>query len=497
MSSLWQRAFRKCVFDADLIASHLVMRLLDLLGPGSVMGRVRAMVLALMGRAIGFGAIVDHGQTVRALFGDRLRIGAFTYVNHHCVFDTASPITIGRHCDIGFHVTFVTARHRLASDLRSRRPLQTEPNPIVVEDCVWIGCHSIILGGVTLGRGAVVAAGSVVTKDVAPNTLVGGNPARVIRSLEPTIAPLAASSALSGDSPVVASPPAVAAASGADAGTATGAVGSRFYTPRVYIERIAVDAFATLDHFLDRVVEDIRRPQQTYIGNLNVHAANIAQRDDAFRDTLLRADTVFCDGAGIVWASRLLGGLPLPQRFTSADFMPRLLQRLAAEGLRAYFLGSAPGVAQEAMDTLSRQVPNHTMCGWHHGYLSDPAINARVIAEINRLKPDILFVGMGMPRQEQWVQAHRRQLAVRCVMPLGATLDYFSGRAPRCPAWMADIGLEWLFRLCLEPRRMAGRYVLGNPVFMARILSQVVCQRLPMAPALSALTGRSALTQRS
>ncbi|MBK8189590.1 MAG: WecB/TagA/CpsF family glycosyltransferase [Vampirovibrionales bacterium] len=469
---------RKVLFDAELGVTWVVMRLLDLLGPGSLMGRVRAFALTLMGQGVGLGAIIEQGVKMRALFRDRVKIGAFTYINHHCVFDSDSPITIGRQCDIGFNVTFVTTSHRLFSDFQSRRPLERVEKPIVVEDFVWIGCNSIVLGGVTIGRGAVVAAGSVVTKDVAPHALVGGNPARLIRTLDAT-----------SDNVVPLAPDEKSLVISAE-DTSAALAGQSTYTPRIAVDGIAVDAFASQGQFFDRIVSEIRRPRQTYIGNLNVHAANIAREDAAFRKTLQYADAVFCDGAGIVWASRLLGGPVLPKRFTSADFMPALLKRLAQEDLTCYFLGSAPGVAQDAMATLARLVPNHTMVGWHHGYLTDPQINARAIAEINRLQPDILFVGMGMPLQEHWTQKNRRALAVRCLMPLGATMDYFSGRAPRCPSWMGSMGLEWLFRLFLEPRRMSGRYLAGNPVFMARTMVEAASRRLsysqtPASPAIT------------
>lgn len=250
-------------------------------------------------------------------------------------------------------------------------------------------------------------------------------------------------------------------------------------TPRVLIEDVPVDAFADLKAFFDRIVSDIRKPEQSLIANLNVHAANIASENPQFKRFLQNADSVFCDGAGIVLASRVLGGTQIPTRFTAADYMPALLKRLAEENLTVYFLASEPGVAERAIAEFTRQVPNHTIVGWHHGYiLKDPLLEKEVVETINAIKPDILFVGMGMPVQEHWIDIRRDELKVKALFPMGATLDYFSQKVPRCPQWMGDAGLEWLFRLCVEPVRMFERYVVGNPAFMNRIVQQRLIESL-------------------
>lgn len=250
-------------------------------------------------------------------------------------------------------------------------------------------------------------------------------------------------------------------------------------TPRAMIEGMPVDAFANLTAFFDRIVEDIRRPEQTLIANLNVHAANIAHQNPEFKRFIQRADSVFCDGAGIVLAAKILGGVQLPTRFTAADYMPALLRRLADENLSVYFLASEPGVAERAIAEFTRQVPDHTIIGWHHGYiLKDPELEKEVVQTINALNPDILFVGMGMPLQEQWIDRRRDELKVGALFPMGATLDYFSQKVPRCPQWMGDAGFEWLFRLSVEPVRMFERYVLGNPAFLMRIVTERVVETL-------------------
>lgn len=196
----------------------------------------------------------------------------------------------------------------------------------------------------------------------------------------------------------------------------------------------------------------------------------MAHRQPRWKQILQQADVAYCDGAGIVWAS-LLQGTPLPTRLTAADWLPDLLAYMARAGKTIYFLGGKPGIAQKAMAALSRHVPQHTVVGMHHGYIhQNPALTQQVIAHINTVQPDLLIVGFGMPLQEYWINTYRHQLKVPAIWAMGATLDYFAGKVPRCPQWMGTWGLEWLFRLGVEPRRMFQRYILGNPWFLSRIV---------------------------
>lgn len=246
---------------------------------------------------------------------------------------------------------------------------------------------------------------------------------------------------------------------------------SHLHFPKAVIEDIPVDVIPSRDVAFERLVADVRSPGRTKLFSINIHAANMAHHLPRFKRLMQDAHTMFCDGAGIIWASKLLPGPTIPTRLNAADFLPDLLKHLAKENVTAYFLAGEPGVAERALAKLSQQVPNHTVIGYHHGYiLNDPALEQQVIETINQLKPDILFVGFGMPLQEYWIDDHLDKLDVRAVFPFGATLDYHSQKVSRCPAWLVDLGFEWLFRFVLEPQRMFGRYILGNPAFMSRIL---------------------------
>jgi N-acetylglucosaminyldiphosphoundecaprenol N-acetyl-beta-D-mannosaminyltransferase len=142
-------------------------------------------------------------------------------------------------------------------------------------------------------------------------------------------------------------------------------------------------------------------------------------------------------------------------------------------GRSIYLLGSDPGASAQAAAALKRWYPRLDVRGTHHGYfgLGTPHSD-RVVEHIAEQQPDILLVGMGTPQQELWVQRHFEEIDATVVWTVGALFEYVSGRIPRAPHWMSDNGLEWIFRLAVEPRRMWRRYLLGNPVFLGRVLEE-------------------------
>jgi N-acetylglucosaminyldiphosphoundecaprenol N-acetyl-beta-D-mannosaminyltransferase len=137
--------------------------------------------------------------------------------------------------------------------------------------------------------------------------------------------------------------------------------------------------------------------------------------------------------------------------------------------LSIYFLGSTQVVAELAAKRLKELYPALRLSGYHHGYFSEQENNS-VIDKINASQPDILFLGMGVPRQEEWTKENFDKLNAKIVWMGGGFLDTLSGRIKRCPRWLSKIGFEWLFRLMQEPRRLWKRYLIGNPMFVLRIL---------------------------
>ena len=220
------------------------------------------------------------------------------------------------------------------------------------------------------------------------------------------------------------------------------------------------------------IADAVVSKRQRVILNVNARAIALAQSMPDFRAALNAADVVFCDGYGVLLAARLLGAR-LPQRITYADWIDPFADFSARRGLSWYFLGAAPGVAEAAAERLRARHPNLHILGTHHGHYDLwGAENEPVIAQINALKPDVTFVGFGMPTQELWIQRYASRLETHVLLSAGACFDYASGRLRRGPRWMTDHGLEWLARILIEPRRLLHRYVVDLARFARAVLTQ-------------------------
>lgn len=206
----------------------------------------------------------------------------------------------------------------------------------------------------------------------------------------------------------------------------------------------------------------------------NIYSFNLAYERPWLRAFFNRADIVRLDGAGVRLGARILGHTT-PQRMTWADFGWDLAEMAARNGLTMFLLGSKAGIADKAAAKLKERYPELQIVGTHHGYFDktrDSAANQAVLQMIADAQPDLLIVGFGMPLQERWLSETRDLLAATVVLTGGAVFDYISGELQRGPAWMNDHGLEWLARLLIEPRRLWKRYVIGNPLFVWRVLKQ-------------------------
>ncbi|MGB3386984.1 MAG: WecB/TagA/CpsF family glycosyltransferase [Pseudaminobacter sp.] len=207
----------------------------------------------------------------------------------------------------------------------------------------------------------------------------------------------------------------------------------------------------------------------TKVSFLNAHNANIACADREFAQAL-DDFLILPDGIGVDIASRLLYGAPFPSNLNGTDFVPGFLQSVS-QPLTVGLLGASRRNADAAARKLSALAPQHSFAVIHDGYFS-PEQEPGIVAHIEALRPDVLLVAMGVPRQELWIA--RNMSERHCILPIavGALLDFLSGTVPRAPAWMRRLRLEWLFRLLLEPRRLWHRYIVGNPLFLARVLRQ-------------------------
>jgi N-acetylglucosaminyldiphosphoundecaprenol N-acetyl-beta-D-mannosaminyltransferase len=204
----------------------------------------------------------------------------------------------------------------------------------------------------------------------------------------------------------------------------------------------------------------------------NVHVLNTAYRNPALRRHLAAASTVYCDGSGVRLGAALLGQR-LPPRLTAPDWIDLFCDRAARAGVRPFIVAGAGDVAQRAATVLCARHPGLDVAGTHHGYLDDSA-SQRVVARANDAHADVLIVGMGTPLQELWVARHRNDIRAPVVWTVGALFDFVAGVQWRAPGWLRRVHLEWLWRVGTAPRRLTGRYLVGNLVFVFRVLRQRV-----------------------
>lgn len=220
---------------------------------------------------------------------------------------------------------------------------------------------------------------------------------------------------------------------------------------------------------LDFMAEAIARRRYMPVGFLNAHNANVASADPEF-EKALRSFLILPDGVGVDIAARWLYGATFPANLNGTDFVPALVASIK-EPLTIGLLGATRENAGGAAVQLEKLAPWHRYVVIRDGYFS-PEEEPGVVARITTERPDILLVGMGVPRQEFWID---RNLSARhCTMPIavGALLDFLSGSVPRAPMWVRRLRMEWAFRLWIEPGRLWRRYIVGNPLFLARVLRQ-------------------------
>ncbi|HTN77488.1 MAG TPA: WecB/TagA/CpsF family glycosyltransferase [Pirellulaceae bacterium] len=239
--------------------------------------------------------------------------------------------------------------------------------------------------------------------------------------------------------------------------------------PRVSLFGIQIDALR-MPAAVARVYEWIHQPARRceYVVTPNVDHTVILQSNSALRAAYEQAGLVLADGFPVVWASRFVRR-PLPETVTGSDLVPALFDAAAEQGgVRVFLLGAAPGVALIAAARIMERWPAVTVVGTYSpplGFERDDAENARIVEMVNAAEPHLLVIGFGAPKQELWIARHAAQLRVPAALCVGATIDFLAGEKARAPVWMRRLRLEWLHRLCSEPRRLAKRYARDAWVF--------------------------------
>ncbi len=216
------------------------------------------------------------------------------------------------------------------------------------------------------------------------------------------------------------------------------------------------------------VIEDrIRSKAVTHVVTADASMVVIAKDDPELLDIVNTAELVTPDGAGIIWASRLLG-TPVPERVSGVDLVKQLcrLSSDPAKGYRIFFLGAAPDVAAQAAKNLTETYPGCNIIGTQDGYFK-PDKEEEIVNKITALNPDIVFVGFGIPKQEKFIRKNRDIIGASIYIGIGGSFDVYSGMVKRAPVWMQNAGLEWIFRLAQNPKKISKVMTLPKFVSLA------------------------------
>ena len=219
----------------------------------------------------------------------------------------------------------------------------------------------------------------------------------------------------------------------------------------------------TMDEALQTIDTLIASKQKHHVAFINAHCLNIAYKDDSYTQVLKKCSAVFADGIGAKIGASMLG-YKVEENVNGTDMFPLLAQK----PYRIYLLGGSPEVAKTALEKSRAIGGKAEFVGCADGFFIEKK-EAEVFAEIKKLKPDLILVAMGVPKQEMWINENFSSLPDCTAIGVGGLLDFVSERIPRAPLWMRKCNIEWCFRLYQEPIRLFKRYIIGNPLFIIRV----------------------------
>lgn len=242
---------------------------------------------------------------------------------------------------------------------------------------------------------------------------------------------------------------------------------------RVSILNVGFHAFSFTEA-LERVEAFIRDRTPRQVCMANAYTIGLAQSDPELLKILQRSALVLADGMSVVWGARWVN-LRLPGRIAGPDFMSDLCRVSADKGYRVFLMGNTKETLRKLQQVLTQRWPTLQIVGMHSPpfmeRLTEPE-NRPIFKALEDAKPDILFVSMSTPKQEKWIGEHLHRLSIPVCIGVGAAFDFISGKIPRAPDFFQRHGLEWLYRLGCEPRRLWKRYLLGNLIFLSRLARQ-------------------------
>jgi len=236
----------------------------------------------------------------------------------------------------------------------------------------------------------------------------------------------------------------------------------------------------TMHSAVDQCLEWCHGPRVPHtVITANAGILCMMRRDPELREACHRGDLIVADGMSVVWTSRL-AGIPFPERVAGVDLTGKLLEAASAHRLSAYFLGARPEVVGELVRRCARDYPGLKVAGSRDGYFG-PAEHQGIVDHIRQAAPHMLFVGMPSPFKETWCERHRAALNVPLIMGVGGTFDVLAGHVRRAPRPAQSMGLEWLWRLAMEPRKMWKRYLVTNTEYLWLAAREILRRRVGLA----------------
>jgi N-acetylglucosaminyldiphosphoundecaprenol N-acetyl-beta-D-mannosaminyltransferase len=241
---------------------------------------------------------------------------------------------------------------------------------------------------------------------------------------------------------------------------------------RVNVLGVGIHA-VSLPEALASLEQVIRARERGYVCVSNVHTVMECQYDPYFRRAVNEALLAVPDGMPLVWIARRLG-YPLPDRVYGPDLMLSLCERSAQQGYRNFFYGGSEDTLERLVARLSERFPGLPIVGAEAPPFRPltPEEDAAAVARINAADPDVVWVGLGLPKQEKWMYEHRDRVQASLLIGVGAAFNFHAGTVAQAPRWMQKRGLEWAFRLLQEPRRLWRRYLFYNPLFIGYLALQ-------------------------
>ena len=242
--------------------------------------------------------------------------------------------------------------------------------------------------------------------------------------------------------------------------------------PRINILGVGINAI-TMEDTLAHISAWIDNAEKHYVSVCVVHTVMECQKNAAMRQAVNSASIATPDGMPLVWLGKMKSNQPV-ERVYGPDLMLELCKLSAQRGYTQYFYGGAEGVPEDLSQTLQRKYPGLKVVGAY----SPPfrplteVENKQIVEQINQANPDIIWVGLGTPKQDLWMASHRKLLTAPVIIAVGAAFDFHTGRISQAPSWMQRIGLEWLYRLIQEPKRLWYRYLVYNPLFILNVVAQ-------------------------